>query len=110
MSDFINSIKPRGNAIQANSELLEKNDVVVAENTSIVSDNYTAKEQIEIKTDRKPNQALLSRLTKKVKSQLLTIRISDKRKEAIDELAKLHGTTRQEIINLAFDNIIEKLS
>ena len=119
MSDYINSIPTRTKALNTNKELLNKNNVVTNITTNDTTDIVTS-----IVTDDTTNIATNSitgvviknpttqdmRIKKKEKSVLLTIRISESRKLKIDKIAKKNEATRQEIMNIAMDKIIELLS
>lgn len=96
MTDFINSVQPRKNALQANQTTLS-NTIVT---TDVTTKNIT---NVATKSKYKLN------LKPKEKAELITIRIIKSRKDKIDKIAKKYGTTRQAIVNKAFDFFFENL-
>jgi hypothetical protein len=124
MSDFINSLKPRKSALQANKETLENTNESTVVNTSSdtsvttkeiaknVLTNVNTIDNTKVITDNNTNvttNKLKLSLKAKEKAELITIRIVKSRKDKIDKLAKKFNTTRQEIINKAFDFFFENL-
>ena len=123
MSDFINSVPVRRKALAANqktiadttannifatqinpsedliSALSESIIVTTDSNTDVTTDSNTTVTTTKYKLKLKPKE----------KAELITIRIIKSNKEKLDKLARKHSTTRQEIINEAFNLLFKSL-
>ena len=127
MSDFINSVPVRRKALAANQKTIADttaNNIFATQinpsedliSTVSESINVTTDSNINVATDVTTNSntsvttfRFKLKLKPKEKAELITIRITKSNKEKIDKLARKHSTTRQEIINEAFNLLFKSL-
>ena len=111
MSDFINSVPVRRKALAANQKTIADttaNNIFTTQINPIKDLISALGESIDVTTDVTTTKYKLKLKTKE-KAELITIRIIKSNKEKLDKLAKKHSTTRQEIINEAFNLLFKSL-